>query len=71
LSTVTVDLVKLVEQVVLQVVGSVDPLLLQQWLSRNSGTAQAVIVDLAAVTIKNKVETTAPAPVAYGPGLMM
>jgi hypothetical protein len=67
LSTVTIDLVKLIEQVVPQVVGSVAPPLLQQWLSRNSGTAQAVIVDLAAVTIENKVETNAPAPRSLQP----
>lgn len=64
MSKVTIDLVKLIEQVVPQVVGSVDPLLLQQWLSRNGAAAQAVIVDLAAVTIENKVEiiTLAPRP---------
>jgi len=50
MSKVTIDLVKLIEQVVPQVFGSVDPLLLQQWLSRNTGAAQAVIVDLAAIS---------------------
>jgi len=67
LSTVTIDLVKLIAQVVPQVVGSVDPLLLQQWLSRNSGAAQAVTVDLAVVTLENKVETTAPVPRSLRP----
>lgn len=62
MSKVTIDLVKLIEQVVPQVVGSVDPLLLQQWLSRNTGAAQAVIVELTAVTIENEVETTPPVP---------
>lgn len=62
MSKVTIDLVKLIEQAVPQVVGSVDSLLLQQWLSRNTGAAQAIIVDLTAVTIENEVETTPPVP---------
>ena len=62
MSKVTIDLVKLIEQAVPLVVGSVDPPLLQQWLSRNTGAAQVVIVDLAAVTIENEVETTLPVP---------
>ncbi|MBE7549901.1 MAG: hypothetical protein HS126_02335 [Anaerolineales bacterium] len=67
MSKVTIDLVKLIEQVVPQVVGSVDSLLLQQWLSRNSRTAQAVIVDLAAVTTENEGETTPPVPRSLQP----
>lgn len=62
MSQITIDLVKLIEQAMPQVVESVDPLLLRQWLDRNTGAAQAVIVDLTAVTIENKVETMAPTP---------
>ena len=62
MSKVTIDLVKLIEQALPQVVGSVDLLLLQQWLSRNTGAAHAVSVDLTSVTIENKVEMMPPAP---------
>ena len=63
MSEITIDLVKLIEQAMPQVFGSVsvDPLLLQQWLGRNTGTVQPVTVDLAAVSVEDQAETTAPA----------
>ncbi|MBI1877030.1 MAG: hypothetical protein HYR94_02130 [Chloroflexi bacterium] len=60
MSRITIDLVKLIEQATPQVFGSIDPLLLRQWLDRNTGATQPVIVDLAAVSIKNEAETTLP-----------
>jgi hypothetical protein len=44
MSKITLDLVKLIEQAAPQVVESVDPLLLQQWLDRNAGAVQVVII---------------------------
>jgi hypothetical protein len=58
---ITIDLVKLIEQAVAQVSGSVDPLLLQQWLDCNTGAEQPITVDLVAVSVEDGVETTTPA----------
>jgi hypothetical protein len=60
MSKITLDLVKLIEQIKPQVSGSADHLLLQQWLARNAGTKQTVTVDLAALQIKGDVAATAP-----------
>jgi hypothetical protein len=60
MNKITIDLVKLIEQATLQVVDSIDPLLLRQWVDRNTGAMQPVIVDLAAVSIKNEAEATLP-----------
>ncbi|MFC1975579.1 hypothetical protein ACFLXQ_04200 [Chloroflexota bacterium] len=60
MSKITIDLVKLIEQAAPQVLGSIDPLLLQQWQGRNTGTEQPVTVDLAAVPVKDKAEMITP-----------
>lgn len=57
----TIDLVKLLEQALAQISGSVDPVLLQQWLARNTGAERPVIVDLAAVLVEEGVELTTSA----------
>ena len=57
----TIDLTKLVELAMLQVGGSVDPLLLQRWLDCNIDAAHPVAVDLAAVSVENETEASAPA----------
>ena len=62
MSKITVDLVKLIEQAVPQICGSVDPLLLQQWLGHNIGNEQPVTIDLATVSVKAKAETTTLSP---------
>ena len=62
MSKITIDLVKLIEQAAPQVFRSVDPLLLQQWLDRNTGVAQPVTVDLVAVSVEKEAEATAPTP---------
>lgn len=67
MSQITIDLVKLIKQAAPQVCGSVDFLLLRQWLDRNAGAAQPVIIDLAAVTIENEIEATAPVPYILQP----
>ena len=58
MSKITIDLVKLIEQAAPQVFGSIDPLLLQQWQGRNTGTEQPVTVELVAIPAKDKAETT-------------
>ena len=63
MNKITIDLVKLLEQAVPQVFGSIDPLLLQQWLSHNAGTALPVTVDLVTLSIENEVETPLPVTV--------
>lgn len=60
MSKITIDLIKLIEQVVPQVIGAVDSRLLLQWLAHNSGTEQMVTVDLIMVPIKEKTQTTRP-----------
>lgn len=60
MNRITIDLVKLIEQTAPQVFGSVDPRLLRQWLEYNTGAAQPVIIDLAAMTIENETATSAP-----------
>ena len=62
MSKITVDLVKLIEQAVPQICGSVDPLLLQQWLGHNIGNEQPVTIDLATMPVKAKAETTTLSP---------
>jgi hypothetical protein len=62
MSKITIDLVKLIEQAAPQVFGSIDPVLLQQWLNRNSGVVQSVIVDLAAMSVENGAETPSLVP---------
>ena len=58
---ITIDLVKLIEQARAQISGSVDPLLLQQWLARNTGAERPVTVDLTAVLVEEGVELTTSA----------
>ena len=60
MSKITIDLIKLIEQVVPQVIGAVDSRLLLQWLARNSGTKQMVTIDLVMVPIKEKIQATSP-----------
>jgi hypothetical protein len=60
MSKITIDLVKLIEQAVPQVFGSINPLLLQQWLSHNSGTEQLITVDLAVVPVEEEAEKAPP-----------
>lgn len=60
MSKITIDLTKLVELAMLQVGGSIDPLLLQRWLDCNIGAAHPVTVDLAAVSVENETEANAP-----------
>jgi hypothetical protein len=62
MNKITIDLVKLLEQAVPQVFGSIEPLLLQQWLSHNAGTTLPVTVDLVTLSIENEVETPLPVP---------
>ena len=57
MSKITVDLVKLIEQAVPQICGSVEHLLLQQWLGYNVGAEQPVTIDLATVLVEKEVET--------------
>jgi hypothetical protein len=59
-SKITIDLLKLIEQTIPQVIGAVDSRLLLQWLARNSGTEQMVTIDLVVVPIKDKTQTTRP-----------
>ena len=61
MSKITVDLTKLVELAMSQVGGSIDTLLLQRWLDGNIGAAHPVTVDLAAVSVENETEASAPA----------
>jgi hypothetical protein len=58
MSKITVDLVKLIEQAVPQICGSVEPLLLQQWLGYNIGAEQPVTIDLVTMPVEDKAETT-------------
>jgi hypothetical protein len=62
MSKITIDLTKLVELAMPQVRESVDPLLLQRWLDANSDAAHPVTVDLAAASVENETEVSAPAP---------
>lgn len=62
MSKITIDLVKLIEQVMPQVMGSGDFLPLQQWLGGHTGSTQAVTIELATVLIENELETTVPVP---------
>lgn len=62
MTKITVDLIKLIEQAVPQIVGSGDFLLLQQWLECNSGVVKPITFDLAAVLIEDELETIAPVP---------
>ena len=57
----TIDLVKLIEQAMVQISGSVDPLLLQQWLARNTDAERPVTIDLATVLAEDGVELTTSA----------
>ena len=59
-SKITVDLIKLIEQAIPQVIGAVDSRLLMQWLARNSDTEQMVTIDLVMVPIKDKTQATRP-----------
>ncbi len=43
-----------------QISGSVDPLLLQQWLRHNTGTEQVVTIDLAIAPVEGEAETPFP-----------
>jgi hypothetical protein len=61
MNKITIDLTKLVELAMSQVGGSIDPLLLQRWLDGNIGAAHPVTVDLAAVSVENETEASAPA----------
>jgi len=56
-SKITIDLVKLIEQAIPQVIGADDSRLLLQWLARKSNTEQMVTIDLVVVPIEDKVET--------------
>ena len=58
---ITIDLVKLIEQAIAQISGSVDPVLLQQWLDHNSGVERPVTIDLAAVLAEGGVDLMIPA----------
>ena len=62
MSKITVDLVKLIEQAVPQICGSIDRLLLQQWLGHNIGAEQPVTIDLATIPIEDEAETTTLPP---------
>jgi hypothetical protein len=62
MSKITIDLVKLIEQAAPQAFGSVAPLLLQQWLNRNTGAAQPITVDLSVVSVEDKPERTPTVP---------
>ena len=62
MSKMTIDLTKLVELAVPQIRESVDSRLLQRWLDGNSGAAQPVTIDLAAVSVEKETEAGAPAP---------
>ena len=57
MSKITIDLIKLIEQAIPQVIGAVDSRLLLQWLARNSGTEQMVTFDLIVAPIKDKIQT--------------
>ena len=56
-SKITIDLVKLIEQAIPQVIGADDARLLLQWLARKSNTEQMITIDLVMVPIEDKVET--------------
>jgi hypothetical protein len=57
-SKITIDLIKLIEQAVPQVIGATDSRLLLQWLARNSGTEQMVTIDLVMVPITEKTQAS-------------
>jgi hypothetical protein len=59
-SNITIDLIKLIEQAVPQVIGAVDSRLLLQWLARNSGSEQMVTIDLVMVPITEKTQASRP-----------
>ena len=59
-SKITIDLIKLIEQAVPQVIGATDSRLLLQWLARNSGTEQMVTIDLVMVPITEKTQASRP-----------
>ena len=52
--TVVIDLVALIEQVIDQVWGSDERMLLQQWLERNTEEQQPVTVELAQVIVEQE-----------------
>lgn len=60
MNTITIDLVKLVEQAAPQAIGSVNPLLLQQWLGHNTGATIPVTIDLVTLSVKNEAEMIDP-----------
>lgn len=60
MTKVTIDLVKLIEQAVPQVFGSVELQLLEQWLGHNSGTERLVTIDLAVVPVENEARPAVP-----------
>jgi hypothetical protein len=62
MSKITVDLVKLIEQAMPQICGSVEHLLLQQWLGYNIGAEQPVTIDLATVPVKDEAGTPSLPP---------
>lgn len=62
MNKITIDLVKLIEQVVPQVIVSIDPLLLQQWLNHNADITLPVTIDLVTLSVENQVETSLPVP---------
>ena len=60
MSKLTIDLTKLVDLAISQVVESVDPYLLQRWLDYNNGAAHPVSIDLTVVSVANKLEASVP-----------
>lgn len=57
-SKITIDLVKLIEQAIPQIIEADDARLLLQWLARKADTEQMVTIDLVVVPIKDKTETS-------------
>ncbi len=58
MSKITIDLVKLIEQVMPQVLESIDPLLLQQWLSHATDLKQPGNVDLIVMPVEDEAKIT-------------
>lgn len=60
MSKITIDPVKLIEQIMPQLLERVDPLLLQQWLNHNTDVKQPDNADRVAIPGEDEVKITVP-----------